>query len=514
MEDILRQLVGYLRGMWLYRWWGLLAGWLVGMLAAGAIYLMPDRYESSARIFVDTQSVLKPLMSGLAVQPNVDQQIAILSRTLISRPNIEKLIRMADLDLAIKGKKDREELISDLGQTLKIRGAGRDNLFTLSYEDTQPERAKRVVQSLVSIFVESGLGDKRKDTDTARRFIEEQIKTYEQRLEEAENRLKDFKIKNMGMMGASGQDYVSQVAEVARQLAQARLALRESENSRDALKKQLLGEEPVLLPEAPKNYQVSIPELDGRIDSLQQKLDNLLLQYTENHPDVAGTRRVIAQLEEQKKKEIEARSAQPGGFGDVNSNPVFQQMKLALAESEANVASLRARVSEYEAREKELQDSAKLRPQIEAELAQLNRDYEVNKRNYETLVSRRESANMSVEMESSSGMAEFRLIDPPSVPLKPSAPNRVVLMPLAGLAAVLFGLAVTFLISQLRPTFLDGRDLREVTGLPLLGTVSSTPDPRRRRRRQRMNLAFMGGLGGLVGVFGLLTVALAVLGNQ
>ncbi len=514
MEDILRQLVAYLRGMWLYRWWGLLAAWLIGALAAGAIYVMPDRFESSARIFVDTQSVLKPLMSGLAVQPNVDQQITILSRTLISRPNIEKLIRMADLDLAVKGKKDRDELITELGKTLKIRGTGRDNLFTLSYEDTQPERAKRVVQSLVSIFVESGLGDKRKDTDSARRFIEEQIKTYEQRLEEAENRLKDFKIKNMHLMGSSGKDYVTQVAEVAGQLAQARLALREAENSRNALQKQLVGEEPVILPETPTQRQVSIPEIDGRIDALQKNLDSLLQRFTDKHPDVVGTRRVIEQLLAQKKKEVEARRAQPGGFGDVNANPVFQQMKLALAESEANVASLRARVSEYEGREKQLQESAKLLPQIEAELAQLNRDYEVNKRNYETLVSRRESANMSVEMESSSGMAEFRLIDPPSVPLKPSAPNRLLLMPLAGLGAVLFGLAVTFLVSQLRPTFLDGRDLREVTGLPLLGTVSSTPDPKRRSRRQRMNLAFMGGLGGLVGVFGLLTVALAVLGNN
>ncbi|MCB1938081.1 MAG: chain length-determining protein [Rhodocyclaceae bacterium] len=513
MEDILRQLVTYLRGMWLYRWWGLLAAWLVGAVAAGAIYVMPDRFESSARIYVDTQSVLKPLMSGLAVQPNVDQQITILSRTLISRPNIEKLIRMADLDLAITGKNDREELIVELGKKLQIRGTGRDNLFTLSYEDTAPERAKRVVQSLVSIFVESGLGDKRKDTDTARRFIEEQIKTYEQRLDEADNRLKDFKIKNMHLMGSSGKDYVSQVAEVAGRLAQAQLALREAENSRNSLQKQLLGEEPVLLPEAPSQRKVSIPEIDGRIETLQKNLDNLLQRYTDEHPDVVGVRRVIAQLEEQKQKEIEERREIAGGFGDVNSNPVFQQMKLAFAEAEATVASLRARVAEYETRQAQLRESAKLLPQIEAELAQLNRDYEVNKRNYETLVSRRESANMAVEMESSSGMAEFRLIDPPSVPLKPSAPNRMLLMPLACLAAIGFGLAVAFLASQLRPTFLDGRDLREVTGIPLLGTVSATPDPKRRRKRQRMNLAFMGGLGGLVGVFGLLTVALAVLGN-
>jgi len=514
MEDILRQLIGYLRGMWLYRWWGLLAAWIVGVAAAGTVYVLPDRFESSARIYVDTQSVLKPLMSGLAVQPNIDQQIAILSRTLISRPNVEKLIRMADLDLSVKSSKEREELITKLTQTLKIRAAGRDNLFTLSYEDTEPQRAKRVVQSLVSIFVESGLGDKRKDTDTARRFIEEQIAGYEQRLEEAEARLKDFKIKNMNLM-SGGKDYVSQVAEASSLLAKAQLDLREAENSRDALRRQLVGEDPVLLPDTNAKRNVAIPEIDARIASLEKNLDGLLQRFTEQHPDVVGARRVIEQLKAQKQEEIAARAAEPSsGYGDVNSNPVFQQMKLALAESEARVASLQARVAEYQGRVKQLRESAELLPKVEAELAQLNRDYEVNKRNYETLVARRESANMSVEMESTSGMAEFRLIDPPNVPLKPSAPNRTVLMPLAGLAALGVGLALTFLLSQLRPTFLDGRDLREVTGLPLLGTVSATDDPKRKRRRRRLNLVFLGSLGGYVGAFGLLTAVVVILGNR
>ncbi len=76
--------------------------WIVGVVAGLVIYQMPDKYESSARVYVDTQLVLRPLMAGLAVQPNIDQQIAMLSRTLISRPNVEKLINMADLDLGVK----------------------------------------------------------------------------------------------------------------------------------------------------------------------------------------------------------------------------------------------------------------------------------------------------------------------------------------------------------------------------------------------------------------------------
>lgn len=514
MEELVRQVVGYLRGMWRFRWWGLALAWIVGIAGGVVIYMMPDKYESTARVYVDTQSVLRPLMSGLAVQPNVDQQIAILSRTLINRPNVEKLITMADLDLGVRDRQDREALIAQLTRDLKIRGTGRDNLFTLAYEDARPDRAQRVVQALVSLFVESGLVNKRQDTDAARRFIEDQIKTYEQKLSEAENRLKDFRLRNMGLLGDGARDYVTQIAQTEQQLAQARLELREAENSRDAMQRQLVGEDPVLLPQAPGGAanSVSIPDLDNRIDVLKKNLDSMLQRYTDQHPDVLGARRVLAQLEKQKQEEVDAmRKAGPGRFDSVNSNPVYQQMKLSLAESEARVASLRARVGEYEGRLVQLRASSERLPELEAEMAQLNRDYDVHKRNYESLVARRESANISVEMDAQSGIAEFRQIDPPSLPNKPSAPNRVLLMPLVGLVGLAVGVAFTFLISQLRPAFSDGRTLREVTGLPVLGAVSLLQTPERAKARRRGLLAFSGGVAGFVGVVGVATLLLSML---
>ncbi|ANQ86442.1 polysaccharide chain length determinant protein [Azoarcus olearius] len=509
MEELVGQLVGYLRGMWRFRWWGLALAWVVGIGGCIAIYMMPDKYESTARVFVDTQSILRPLMSGIAVQPNVDQQVAILSRTLINRPNVEKLITMADLDLGVRTQGQREALISELTNGLRIRGTGRDNLFTLAYADTRPDRAQRIVQSLVSLFVESGLGTKRQDTDSARRFIEDQIRNYEEKLTEAENRMKEFRLKNIGLLSENGQDHVAQISQLASQLDQARLELREAENSRDALRAQLVGEEPVLLPQTPTPSAVSIPEIDGRIDALKRNLDDMMQRYTDQHPDVIGAKRVIEQLEKQKLAEIEMRrQAGPGAFGALNTNPVFQQMKLALAESEARVASLRARVGEYESRLAQARAASRLVPELEAELAQLNRDYAVHKSNYDSLVARRESANIAVEMDAQSAIAEFRLIDPPSLPSKPSAPNRLLLMPLAGLAGLLAGFALTFLISQFRPAFSDARMLREITGLPVLGTVSMLDTPERARTRMRGLAAFSGGVVAFVGATGLATFAL------
>jgi polysaccharide chain length determinant protein (PEP-CTERM system associated) len=509
MDDVLRQVVDYLRAMWLYRWWGLGAAWIIGVVAGIVIFMMPDRYESSARIYVDTQSMLKPLMSGLAFQPNIDQQVVMLSRTLISRPTVERLIQMADLDITAKTKQQREALIERLMSTLKIQSAGRDNLYTLTYRDESPERAKRVVQSLMSIFVESGLGDKRKDTDAARRFIEEQIKVYEAKLEEVENSRKEFKLRNMDLLGGAGKDFVGQISAVSEHLKQARLDLREATNSRDALRRQLVGEDPVLLPSGAAS--ITVPELDARIDAQKKLLDGLLQRFTDSHPDVVGVRRVIAQLQAEKVKEVEESRKRDGGEAlQLNGNPVFQQMKLSLAESEARVASLEARVSEYESRLQQLKDSARIVPELDAEFSQLNRDYETYRRNYDLLVNRRESASMSADMESSSAVAEFRLIDPPSLPSKPAAPNRIGLMLMAAIGAIAGGFGVAFLASQLRPTVLDGRVLREVSGLPVLGVVSMIPSPERQQKERRWSLAFYGGLAAYAGVMGVATLFISV----
>ena len=134
MEELVQQLLEYLRGMWRRRWIGLGVAWVVAIVGAVVLFKMPDKYEASARVYVDTQSMLKPLMSGLAFQPDIDQQVAIISRTLISRPNVEKLIRMTDLDLTAQSPAEKERLIDGLTRQLKLRGSARENIYTISYQ--------------------------------------------------------------------------------------------------------------------------------------------------------------------------------------------------------------------------------------------------------------------------------------------------------------------------------------------------------------------------------------------
>ena len=492
--------------MWHRRWIGLAAAWVAAIVSVVVAYRIPERYEASARVYVDTQSLLRPVMAGLAIQPNLDQQIALMSRTLISRPNVEKLIRMADLDLRVTTNAERDELIDHLMKTVQLAGNVSTNLYLISYRDTNPDKAKKVVSSLLTIFVESSLGDKRQDTRAAVKFLDEQIKHYEESLQAAENRLKEFKLKYLGVPGqGGGQDFFSRIAKLSDDIEAARLELRSAEESRDAYKRDLAGETPTFLPEPRRpSAAVAVPEIDARIAAQKAKLDELLRSFTDQHPDVVGTRRVIEELEAQRKQEVEA--LQKANTGTAESaeaperNPVYQQMRVSLSDAEANVAALRARLASLEGQYQKLKATARMVPEVEAELAQLNRDYDVQKKTYGDLLARREAAAMGVDVQDTGG-TQFRVIDPPRVSPKAVPPTRMLLLAAAFLITLLVGVAASFVANEVMPTYHDPRSLREATKRPILGAVSMLSTPRIDRLRRRGTWMFAGGVSGLIASF-------------
>jgi polysaccharide chain length determinant protein (PEP-CTERM system associated) len=168
MHELANQLLSYLKASWRYRWYAVVFAWIIALGGWIAVYLTPNRYEAFARVYVDTQSMLRPLLAGLVVQPNIDQMVTMLSKTLVSRANLEKVIRMADMDLGLNTPEDREQRLTQLSKEVIIQGTGRDSnsIYVISYNDKNPQEAKRVVQSLLTIFVEGSLGDKRKVSST------------------------------------------------------------------------------------------------------------------------------------------------------------------------------------------------------------------------------------------------------------------------------------------------------------------------------------------------------------
>ena len=322
-------------------------------------------------------------------------------------------------------------------------------------------------------------------------------------LKNTEDRLKDFKLKYMGVAGQGNQDYFAKLAALNNSINAAKLDLRSAEESRDSYKRQLAGEAPVLLPEGPAS-PVAVPDIDARLATLKSQLDGLLRRYTDEHPDVIGTQRIIEQLEEQRRQDVQAdakAAARPGSAESaMDRNPVFQQLRVSLADAEAEVASLQAKVNSYQTQYAQLKAEAQLVPQVEAEFAQINRDYDIQKKTYETLLQRRQSAAIGEGVQDAGG-TQFRVVDPPRVAPQPVPPTRIALLGFALAAALAAGLVTSFVVSEVMPTFHDARSLREVTQRPILGMVTMLPSEAINRSRRRNALYFAGGASGLVAAF-------------
>jgi polysaccharide chain length determinant protein (PEP-CTERM system associated) len=200
------------------------------------------------------------------------------------------------------------------------------------------------------------------------------------------------------------------------------------------------------------------------------------------------------------------RSADPGA----GYSPMLQQLNISLSQAEAQVASMRTRVEEYSGRVARLRSRSAEVPEIEAQLAQLNRDYQVNKENYQKLVERREAAKLSGDLSSATDMLTFRVIDPPTAPNVPAGPNRVRLTSLVFVAALAAGLAVAFLLSQIRPTFLSQGSLQEVTGVPILGSISMNWTAEQKVRRKRRLYGLGASVFLLFGSYGAVMAAILV----
>tara|TARA_R110002095_G_scaffold213947_1_gene205269 strand:- start:152 stop:1738 length:1587 start_codon:yes stop_codon:yes gene_type:complete len=501
---------------WLYRWWGValtvstcIGGWAY-------TYMMPDEYKVETKIFLDSSSMLRPALRGLALGNSMLSNTGlILRRTLLTRPNLEDIARRADLDLKATTPLAFDAIVGGLSRNIKITTTKKDNIYDISYKNNDPKVAKSVVDELLNVFLETSLGDSRKESAVTQRFIDEQLAEYEKRLIAAEDRLKEFKQRNIAVMPGSQGGYFNKLQEMHTQLKQAELDLQEAVRRRDDIKQMATngrsegGGEDLFSMDFGLD-EMSSPEiesLNARIQQLEAQIDEQLIQYTEKHPDIIGARRTIAVLEEKREQKLtelaeqELESPTMDAPAGPNTDPYSQQLKLQVVEAEAMVGSLQTRVAEYKNRVEDLERKVDTVPEVEAELTRLNRDYSINRTQYDELLKRRELAYMSQEADATTDDVKIKVLEPPRMPVSPVGPPRLLLVSMTLLVALGLGGAASFVLSQLNPRIIGDTDLTMVTELPVLGAVGMSENPGHKRQR-RMEFALFGlSMLGIVAVY-------------
>lgn len=482
---------------WRFRWAMVACTWIVCGIGWVAVTMIPNRYEASARLYVDADALLTPLLRGIAVENQVSGQVDMLQRTLLSRPNLEKLVSNTDLDLQITDSSDLEALVQQLAAQIKITPHTR-NLFTIAYRNTSPKLAFDVVQTILTTFIESKTGANRSEMQNATLFIEQQIAAYERQLRDAERRRADFRTKYIDLLpnDLSGVTRMETAQQMVRALQG---SLQDEQVRRDMLRSEVAAVPPLLVTETETQGTAggagaagALRALTGpakaRLDEAQTQLDELNLRYTRNHPDVVSAKKRLEALRSVALREAElftreagaaaaaaADPAAPAPTAGVRSrslpNPVYEQLKVRLVEAETTLSSMQRQLADANRERSRLEEIARGAPGLQAEFMNLNRDYDVLRKNYEELLSRRESMRIAAAAEADADKIKIQIVDPPQVPQNAVEPKRALLTSGVLVAAVALGLGLALLLAQFDQSFHTLDELRDL-GLPVAGSIS------------------------------------------
>jgi polysaccharide biosynthesis transport protein len=487
-----------LHHVWRRRWLALAIAWGTCLLGWLVIGMIPNKYESKARIFVQVQSLLPDKMGISAADRQ--REIDRIRTTLTSTISLEKVVRGTALARTVSTDKEVTAKATSLAKNVEVV-AEQDNLFQIAATSSEgnlsdaenAKLSKAIVQKLIDLFVNENLSSDRGDIDQTMRFLDAQLAVREKALQEAEAKRAAFEQKYLGQLPGIGSP--SQRMEALRsELNQVDSSLIAAQSGMAALGGQL----------ASTNSSVSTPGAavggDGRMAGLQGQIaDAQARGLTENHPDMIILRDQLAR----------ARAAGGGArvsAGTSAPNPAFASLRASLAERQATVAALSARKAQLAAEMGQFQSKQAAEPAIAAEQAQINRDYDILKGQYDKMLQDREDIRLRGAVQTQTDPVRFKVIDPPSSPGGPAAPNRPLLlfgMLLGGLGV---GAAAAYALAQIYPTYTTPAKLEKVSGLPVIGSITEVLPSTERRLRRKKLVWFLGGAGGLVAVWLLLLI--------
>ncbi|MCG6937848.1 MAG: hypothetical protein LJE83_06690 [Gammaproteobacteria bacterium] len=484
MKDQLILVYSYLHGVWGYRWSALVIAWIVALLGWVGVYALPDRYTSLTTIHIETKSIIKPLLKGLAVESDIKSGLAIMRPLLLSRENLLAVIRATDMDLNLdkSSPEEMDRFVEKFARSITLTQKKKSDIYELSYEGSSAELAYKVVSKLLNTLIENTLSSARTDTAEAQVFLNRQIDEYEKRLSEAEEKLAEFKRENVGLMPDKTGGYYNKLQGELGAIESIRSELQLAETRYSEMQKQIKGEMPLL----GDNYG---SKKVLKLRKYREQLESLLSRYTEQHPDVQALRTNIAETLADDGPDDEFVNI---GAGDtLEMNPVYQELKADLHRQGVEVETLKLKLMEKQKKVEALKKSVDIIPEVEAKLAKLNRGYEITRERYLSLVERRESAQLAQEVGQSGNNISFQIIDPPRVPTQASGPKRLILLSAIFIVAIAAGLGWGFFRYHLQPTFISPSQISSKFNHPVLGSAGLFMTAEHKRNRMVQLTSFL-----------------------
>ncbi len=474
----------------------LLAGWLVVWAAS---WVMPSRYRSGTLILVE-----QPTMPKDYVTPNVNDdlqdRLRSITQQILSRTRLLHIIDQLNLYSDGGNRLTPDDKVERMRKDIEIElvrdGEGRVNAFNVYYSSRNPHIAQQVTSELTNLFISENLEVRQQQSEDTTSFLEGQLETARKTLASQEEKIRIFKAEHPG-------ELPTQVSSNLQILAGMQSQLQTEEDELNTAKQQRVYLETLInqyrsLQGSPKSATATsagLPELDAELDRLRAQLADLSSHYTDKHPDVRKVKEQIAKTERMR-DQLSASVNTPGATGDPDtaapntdpkdaSSPTVQLQsqlqanKVEIANRERSIADLKNKVSDYQARLNQ-------EPVREQQLSDLTRGYDQSKANYDELLKKKNESAMATSMELLQQGERFRIIDPPSLPLKPDFPNRMKFCLLGLAIGLALGAIVAGSFEKIDDRVYDEKELKKLlpvavmAEIPTLTMASDEQDERRR----------------------------------
>jgi len=488
------ELLVALHGVWQRRWLALGVGWGIALLGWLVIGLVPNRYDSEARILVQSQSLL-PDKVGIST---ADRQKSIegVRQTLTSAVNLAKVVKATDLGKSATTDEAVADAAGGLSKNIKIV-AQQDNLFQLTASADNPRLARQIVQKLIDLFVDGNLAGGRVETGQSLKFLDSQIRARSAQLAEAEAKRSEFQQKYMSALPGAGS--IEQRMDAARaEMARIDGDLAAAQSALAAVNGQMAA-----TPASTRTPGVMTGGSpgDGRAAAIQAQIaEGASRGWTDQHPDMVALRSQLSRTPRG------GGSAPRMSAGTVSPNPMYVSLRSMQAEKQAVAGALAARKATIQAQINGVLAAQASNPELAAQATEVDRNYSVLKVQYDKLLADREDVKLRGEVQTQTDSITFSVIDPPSSPGVPSAPNRPLLLTIVLLAAIAGGVGAAFAMGQLRKTYATAPRLAAASGLPVLGSIGEVITGVEKRQRQKKLQLFAGGAAALGGVYALLLI--------
>lgn len=487
MDGLYEQFRIALHQVWRRRWLAMAVAWGVAVLGWLIVALIPNSYEAKARLFVQAQSIL-PNQVGITADERQNQLLR-LKQTLTSDENLTRIVRRTDLNSMVASERDLGSVVTGLRQRIQIVAQPDGMIEILSqsnisgFSNGQNARtAAATVQGLIDLFIEQNLSGDRRETGQSLQFLDEELRRRETQLQEAEQRRMEFEQRFMGLLPGEG-SILQRMSAARAELANIEQQIVAAQGALNAMRGQL-GATPSSLPGVGDGAGTA----SGQIAALEAQLNQSRARgWTDQHPDVIATRQQIDRL-----RPYAAAERRNGTAGI--PNPAHVSLRAMMAEREAQLAAATARRNQLQADLAQLSARQSTEPGLAAEQSRLTRDYDVLKQQYDELLANREQVRLRSDVQTRTSPLTVQVVEPPSVPGVPAAPNRPIFLTVILFLAVGAGIGAAFIAGQLQTTFPTQNRLAAITGLPVLGTVSEVVTPPERAKR-RQQLVWLGGTG-------------------